>query len=262
MFTFRDDTCYTMPAHFGGEAFDPAATRRVGVLTLNYVFVTERKLLERVVPDAFELVRPEVCIDFCQCREAQCPDAGHHNMIQVSAPVRFRGGHGVTEGGFVLVAWTNAAGARAAGREQYGLPMLHADIGDLHAEGARRSTAASHAGETFLSLEAEVQKTLEGDALAELARVEMNILGWRYIPRLGGPGAELSQPTLLPQRFEAASAWRCAGSFRWTPPASGDHPHHRRVIQALAGLPVIDTRPLLLMQGTSTVFPHKAHVLK
>ncbi len=262
MFTFRDDTCYTMPAHFGGDAFNPADTRRFNVLTLNYVFVTERKLLERVVPDVFELVRPEVCIDYCQCREAECLDAGGHNLIQVSAPVRFRGAHHVTEGGFALVIWANSAGAMATGREHYGLPMLHADIGGLHAEGSRRSTAASHAGGTFLSLEADVLRPVEGDALAELARVDMNILGWRYIPRLGGPGAELSQPTLLPQRFEAASVWRCEGTFRWTPPASVDHPHHRRTVQALAGLPVIDTRPLLLMQGTSTVFTNKACVLK
>ncbi|MHB9074575.1 MAG: hypothetical protein ACYC6G_13735 [Desulfobaccales bacterium] len=61
--------------------------------------------------------------------------------------------------------------------------------------------------------------------------------GWRYIPKVGGPGADLSQPILYPQCTEVTSAWVGKGIVQWTQLKPEQNPSQWHIIKALAELP-------------------------
>lgn len=66
----------------------------------------------------------------------------------------------------------------------------------------------SYEGNTFLRLEMLGTKPVHGQTLVDMqtSAATVNALGWRYIPKVGGPGAGLSQPILYPQGAEIPSS--------------------------------------------------------
>ena len=90
----------------------------------------------------------------------------------------------------------------------------------------------------------------------------VNALHWRYIPKVGGPGADLSQPVLFPQRVEAQSAWQGNGSARWTVLRYEEHPRQAHIIKALAGLPALEMSQVMMTRGAVFLMASKAHVLE
>lgn len=58
-----------MPAHFGGDKFDPTykAAQRATVLTISYEI--DRTLFENYIPEEFELLASEAQVAFMQLTE-------------------------------------------------------------------------------------------------------------------------------------------------------------------------------------------------
>ena len=83
----------------------------------------------------------------------------------------------------------------------------------------------------------------------ETFSTDVNSLGWRYIPKVGAPGAELSQPILFPMRSEAHSAWMGRGRVQWTELKWEENPMQWHIIKALAELPMIEMAPVMLTKG-------------
>ena len=46
-----------------------------------------------------------------------------------------------------------------------------------------------------------------GETQVKALECDVNALGWRYVPKMGGPGAEVSQPILYPMRSEPDCTW-------------------------------------------------------
>ena len=90
----------------------------------------------------------------------------------------------------------------------------------------------------------------------------MKPFGWRYIPRVGGPGADLSQPILYPQNFELDRAWMGRGTVYWTQLKPEQNPSQWHIIKALAELPVIEMAPVTMFKGLLILKPAQARVLK
>jgi hypothetical protein len=67
--------------------------------------------------------------------------------------------------------------------------------------------------------------------------VEQNAMGWRYVPKIGAPGAEVSQATLFPSRSQTIRAWTGDGTLKWTPLTWQQNPMQWHIIRALAELP-------------------------
>jgi len=187
-----------------------------------------------------------------------------YNLIQVGAPVRFNGKRDRVEGEFALVIWENNTDPILTGREQTGMPKIYADIEDLHIFQGHYFTNASFEGNTFLQMEMTGAQPLEERQLAQMkaAMADMKPFGWRYIPKVGGPGAELSLPILFPKRVEVEKAWTGGGAVQWTELSPKQNPMQSHIIKALAELPMIEMAPVMMVKGATVLMAAMARVLE
>jgi len=262
MFKFESGKCYRMPAHFGGYVYEPAETRYHDVVAMTFTYATDGGRLSGYIPEGFELLRSELSIQFSQCREVDWLAGSGYNLIDVSAPVRFNGLRDTVEGNFSLVVWENSTTPILTGREETGVAKIYADIEELHILGDKRFTTASFEGNSFLRLEMAVEKPVDETGMARLRNMPVNTLHWRYIPKVGRPGADLSQPVLFPQRAQAQSAWQGSGSVRWNVLGYEEHPRQAHIIKALADLPVVEMSPVTMTRGAVFLMASMARVLE
>ncbi len=262
MFMFEDDKCYRMPAHFGGWAYQPTETCYHDVVNITFAYTTDGDRLSDYIPQGFELLRPEVSVGYSQCREVDWMGGSAYNLIDVSAPVRFNGKHDRVEGCFSLVVWENKTAPILTGREETGVPKIYADIEDLHILGDKRFTVAGHEGNTFLRLEMTVTGPMDEAGLAQRRSLPVNCLNLRYIPKVGGPGADLIQPILFPQRIEARSVQLGGGIVQWSSLRYEECPMQAHIIKALAELPVFDISPAVMTHGAIFLMSSMARVLE
>jgi len=261
MFKFEDNKCYRMPAHFGGSVFDPEA--RVSyedVVTITYTFTTDGDRLADYLPEGFELRKPELGISYQQCRQIDWMAGSYYNLIWISAPVRFNGQRDRVDGDYALVVWENKTTPILTGREM-GIPKIYADIEDLHILGQTYRTCASYEGSTFLQMEMTRPQQVD-EQQVQTFQTDVNSLGWRYVQKVGGPGAELSHPVFFPMRWEPNSAWTGSGTLQWTVLTWEQNPMQFHIIKALAGLPIIEMAPVMLMQGRMTLMDARGRVLE
>ncbi|QSZ66136.1 acetoacetate decarboxylase [Methanofollis aquaemaris] len=264
MFRPQNDFTYLMPAHFGGGKFDPETivTQRSTSLVLSYE--TDRKGLENYIPEGFELLAPEVQVSFSKFTEINWMQGGQYNLINVAAPVRFHGKKDRLDGAYTLVVWENKTAPILGGREQTGIPKIHADIEDLHIVRPHYATTISYEGNTFLTMDFEAAGPIAGEELDVLKSqfASVNTLGWRYIPKVGAPGAELSQFVLYPQGVEVESAQAGTGSLRWTELTPMQNPAQYYIINSLAALPVKRVTQAVLTEGRAVLHAMGARVIE
>lgn len=262
MFKFEDNKCYMMPAHFGGYVYHPQENFYHDVVSISYTCTTDGDRLADYVPEGLELIRPELSIGYCQCREIDWMAGSYYNLIQVGVPVRFNGKRDRVEGSFPLVVWENKTTPILTGREQTGVPKIYADIEDLHIVQDKFFTNAAYEGNTFLRLEMTEAQPMDEQDLARMRVVPSNCIGWRYIPKVGGPGADLSQFILFPQRLETKSAWTGNGAVQWTELKPEQSPTQFHIIRALAQLPIIEMSPVMMTKGVTVLMATQARVLE
>ena len=261
MFKLEDDKSYRMPAHFGGWILDrDAQVTYHDVFGLAFLYTTDGDLLANYIPQGFELTKPQVMLQFQECRQVDWMAGSYYNLLTVAAPVRFKGQRDELEGAFALVVWENDTTPILTGN-MMGVPKIYADIEDLHiCEGTYR-TRLSYEGNAFLRLEMTDPQPMDQQQVEALAG-DVNSLGWRYIPKVGGPGADLSQPILFPMRSEPHSAWMGRGAVQWTPLTWEQNPTQHHIIKALAELPIIEMSPVLMTRGRMHLMEARGRVLQ
>ena len=262
MFQFENDKCYRMPAHFGGYVYQPMEVCYHDVVSMVFTHTTDGDRLAGHLPEGFELLRPELTINFCQCREIDWMAGSAYNLIDVSVPVRFNGRRDRVEGNFSFVVWENKTAPILGGREETGVAKIFADIEDVHILSDKRFTVASFEGNSFLRLEMNATQQLGETQLTPLRKASVNGLHWRYIPKVGGPGADISQPVLYPQRAEAEHAWQGSGVVEWTTLRYEQNPSQAHIIKALAELPQFEMSPVTMTKGKVFLMPSMARVLE
>lgn len=261
MFKFEEGKCYKMPAHFGGSYFDPDAKAIYDdVVTLIFSYTTDGEQLSNYVPEGFELTKPELSIEFQQCRQVEWMAGSYYDLVSVAAPVRFNGQRDRLEGSFSLVVWENKTTPILTGN-MMGVPKIYADIEDLHILADTYRTRLSFEGSTFLELEMIRHQPLDAEEVKAM-NTDINSLGWRYIPKVGAPGADLSQPILFPMHNEPNAAWLGSGKVKWTKSTWDQNPMQFYIINALAELPIIDMKPVILTQGREILTEARGRVLK
>lgn len=261
MFTFEDDKCYRMPAHFGGWTFDRDAKAIYhDVVGLGFSYTTDGDRLANYIPQGFELTKPELMIQYQECRQVEWMAGSYYNLVTVAAPVRFNGQRDRLEGVFALVVWENKTTPILTGN-QMGVPKIYADIEDLHIVAETYRTRASYEGSTFLRLEMTEPKPMDKKQVQALSS-DVNSLGWRYVPKVGGPGADLSQPILFPMRSEPHSAWVGRGAVEWTVLKWDENPMQAHIIKALAELPMIEMAPVVMTRGRTMLMESRGRVLE
>lgn len=266
IFRFEDNKCYRMPAHFGGfNCPGPeAALYYRDAVSISWTYTTDEDQLANYVPEGFELIRPELNISYSQFREIDWMAGGAYNLVQISVPARFNGKHDHLNGQFILVVWENKTWPILGGREETGIPKIYADIEDLHIIQPNYYTNASYEGSTFLHMELLEAKPVDGQTLAQIqaSAATINALGWRYIPKVGGPGADLSQPILYPQGAEIHSAWIGSGTVKWTQLRWEQNPRQWHIIKALAELPMFEMAPIVMTKGVVILKPNNGRILE
>jgi hypothetical protein len=261
MFKFEEHKCYRMPAHFGGSDFDPNADAYYNDVTgLLYNIVTDGDMLSNYIPECFELTKPELIIQYQQCREVEWMAGSFYNLVTFSAPVVYKGKNEKIEGSFALVLWENKTTPILTGN-MMGMPKIYADIEDLHIFANTYRTQLSYEGNTFLQLEFTGPRPIGEDQVKALT-IDINCIGWRYIPKVGGPGADLNQPILFPMRSEAIAAWIGTGTIKWTELRWDQNPRQCHIIKALADLPIIEISPVIMTKGRMILMEQRGRVLQ
>lgn len=262
MLKFESNKCYRMPVFFGGYVYQPVEVCYHDVVNMIFTYTTDGGCLSQYLPEDFDLLRPELSINFSQCREVEWMAGSAYNLIDVSVPVRFNGRRDRVEGSLSFVVWENKTAPILGGREETGVSKIYADIEDLHILHDKRFTVASFEGNSFLRLETTVSGQMPDTQMQLLRNISVNALHWRYIPKVGAPGADISQPVLYPQRAETEHAWHGSGVVQWAIPSYEQNPGQVHVIKALAELPQIEMLPVTMTKGKAFLMPSQARVLE
>ncbi|HOJ43179.1 MAG TPA: acetoacetate decarboxylase family protein [Syntrophorhabdaceae bacterium] len=261
MFKLEENKTYRMPAHFGGWVFDPDAKAVYNdVVGLTYTYRTDEERLLNYIPEGFELTAPEVQIAYQECRQVEWMAGSYYNLITIAVPVRFNGKRDHIEGAYALVVWENKTTPILTGN-QMGVPKIFADIENLHIFGETYFTRASFEGNTFLKLEIKDPKPVD-KAQLDAMTTDVNSLGWRYIPKVGGPGADLSQFILFPMRSEVEHAWTGQGKVEWIELKMEENPMQYPIIKALTELPIFEMAPVVLTKGKMILMEARGRVLE
>jgi Acetoacetate decarboxylase (ADC). len=122
----------------------------------------------------------------------------------------------------------------------------------------------SYEGNTFLNMDFEEEGDISGEDLESLksAFISQNTLGWRYIPKVGAPGAELSQFVLYPQGIEVEKAKKGRGSLKWTEMKPMQNPNQYWIINSLAALPIKKVTQSIMIEGNAILRAMGARVIE
>jgi acetoacetate decarboxylase len=183
---------------------------------------------------------------------------------QIGVPARFNGKRDRLEGTFPLVVWENNTEPIIGGREEDGQPKIFADIEDLHRKDQSYFANVSLYGNTFLRLQIEGARPVEGKQLeqAKAGSLSYVVFGYRIIPKVGAPGVELSQPILYPQGFKLNGLWEGSGIVQWIKQSFEQNPRYWEIIEALAELPVKAMGPVKMAKGAIIMKPFAGRVLE
>jgi len=232
------------------------------MLTISYE--TDRAQLENYIPEEFELRAPEVQVAFQRLTEVDYLAGGKYNLIAVQAPVRFHGKMDQLDGAYQLVIWENKTYPILTGREQTGIPKIYADIEDLHIMKPYYRTTASYEGNAFLTMDFEATGPITGQELDRLKSqsASSDMLGWRYIPKVGAPGAELSQFVLFPMSVEVETAQQGTGSLNWMEQTNAQNISQYQIINSLASLPIVQITQAVLTKGLYVLHTGRSRVIE
>ena len=83
-------------------------------------------------------------------------------------------------------------------------------------------------------------------------------MGWKYIPKTGEPGAEVSHATLFPTEPTFTEAWNGNGEVKWYRLTWEQNPTQFYIVNALEELPIIEYRSAVVLKGsTNLLVPSK-----
>jgi len=257
-YRFEAGRIYRMPTHFGPapgprqlpDGIKADAKRSPRRLSVSASFLTEAALLEQHLPEGFTLAgEPVVTVDFHYMTAIDWLAGRGYTMIDVSWPATFTGRQDKASGRFLAVIWENLADPIITGRGEVGHPKLYAEIPEPRLWDGEHICAAGWMGFRFLDLTVSELRDAPPSPTKPLSDGTLML---KYVPRTGAWGeTELQQVTLTPaadpdRTIERQQAG--VGAVRFHRATWSDLPTMHHVVNALAELPVIESR------GGSVVF--------
>ncbi|MFT4767532.1 MAG: acetoacetate decarboxylase [Glaciecola sp.] len=263
MFELDPHSSYMMPAHFGPRPLSPKASGWYRDVTSMVVpFITDAKKLSAYLPRQFSVAEEAVVTVTYACNRNIDWLAGHgYNLIAVSAAVDYAGEEDTLSGNYALVMWENLADPILTGRELQGIPKIYADIQDHSVIAGHWHSSASHFGNKILDIDVsdlrepspeEIQayadKTARGD----------HPLAWRYFPGISGFGHGVSEHTTFPSENILFEVQVGTGHVNWQQLIWEQNPTQFHIVNALAGLPVLEWLPAIVAKGsTNLIIPER-----
>jgi len=259
MFKFSPHERYMMPAHFGPMPQGEKSSGWYHDVTMMVVpYLTDREKLAAMLPHPFEVgEQPVVTVVYACSKDVDWLAGRGYNLIAVTASAVFKGENEQLEGQYSLVWWENLADAILSGRELTGIPKIFADIPDHSVTDGLWQTNASHFGNDILNMSVNHLRvpTAEEMAAAQVAQEgKDHPMGWRYLPRVGGFGAAISQPTTFPSESVYTGAWIGEGSLEWNHLTWEQNPTQCHIVNALSDLPILEYLPAMVTTGSTNLF--------
>jgi hypothetical protein len=278
---------YLMPAIAGYEP-GTAGTWYHDVTGLAVTYLTRRDAVEALLPDRFSAGagpdgEPLVTVSWASNRGVDWLAGGGYNLVGVNVAATYHGEVDTVAGGYCVILWEDATEPILTGREQTGIPKVYADITDLEprlggyavratveppkpARLSRASPTATAAPPDHAVVELEIEG-LEPLAEAELRAMEERSragswMGYKYIPRIAGGGADLEYATVFPTEQVYDRAERGAGRVRFFPSSFERNPTHWQVVNLLCRLEPLEYRSALLTHGKTRLFAGRARALR
>ncbi len=263
MFKQDPNASYVMPAHFGPRYIGPGTSGWYHDVTSMVIpFITDREKLAAYLPAPFEVAEEAVVTVTYACNKQIDWLAGHgYNLIAVTAAVIYKGEKEELAGNFTLVIWENLTDPILAGRELQGIPKIFANIPEHTANDLVWHCSANHFGHKIVDmritdLRAPTNEEIEANAAAQEGKD--NPMAWRYMPALGGWGPGSGQFTTFPSETTITEAQVGKGSIDWQTLTWEQNPTQFHIVNALAGLPVLEYLPAVVAKGsTNLVLPDR-----
>jgi len=250
---------HQMPTFFGPRPLKDGGGHYRDVTTLVVPYLTDAKRLARYLPKRFHLDgEPVVQVVYAMNRQVEWLAGRGYNLIEVMVPVEFKGEADQLRGHLALVLWENLCDPILTGRENEGMPKLFAEIDDPEIDEGIWRISARHFGHEIVDMTVHQQAELtraEIDARQQAGQDRDHWFGWRYMPKIGGIGMALEEPTVFPLEQTIGRAWQAAGEVTWALPTWEQNPTQFHIVNALAELPIVETRPATIMRGSTTLYP-------
>jgi acetoacetate decarboxylase len=257
MFKFEPESFYQMPFHFGPRARRGSAIYN-DVTTIAVTYLTDRQRLAQYLPEPLE-VGPEalVTVSYSLNREIEWLAGGCYNIIGVNASAIFKGKVDEVAGSYALVLWENLTDPILTGREIQGIPKIYADIPDHTVYDGVWQAGASYRGHKIVDV---MIKGLLPIPETDVKNIEAmarngNWMGWKYIPKTGEPGAEVSHATLFPTEPTFKEGWIGTGDVTWHRLTWEQNPTQFHIANALQSLPILEYRSAVVLKGSVNLMP-------
>jgi acetoacetate decarboxylase len=255
MFTFKPESFYMMPFHFGPRAGKGSA-RYGDITTIAVSYLTDRRMLSEYLPEPFEVgPEPWVSVSYSMNREVAWLAGGGYNLIGVNVSAVFKGQVDHLTGSYCLVIWENLTDPILTGREIEGMPKIYAEIPDHTIFDGVWSACAGYRGHKIVDLSIKDLQPLPNDQVKEIEKIsrEGNWMGWKYIPKIGKPGAEVSHATLFPTNSTIDQIWTGSGEVKWNRLTWEENPTQFHIVNALEKLPILEYRSAVVQKGSSNL---------
>jgi len=256
MFKFEKDRSYMMPFHFGPRPAGRGTGQYHDVTTMIVSYLTDRDILTQYLPKPFEVgEEPIVSVSYSMNKEIDWLAGHSYNIIGVNASVVFNGEEDHLSGNYPLVLWENLTDPILTGREIEGIPKVYADIPDHSIIEGEWRASASHFGHKIVDLTIKGLHPLTKEQIEEMRKAaeKSHWMGWKYIPKIGEPGAAVSHATLFPTAGVTTEAWLGKGEVKWQHLTWEQNPTQFHIVNALADLPIIEYRIALVLKGSSNL---------
>ncbi len=255
-FQFEEGRRYLMPAHFGPPLRGKSSYHYRDVTTFSVSYRTDPDKLIRYLPEPFEVRQPILTVFYQMCRQVDWMAGANYNLLGVNAAVRFNGKNDQIDGQFCLVLWENDTDPILRGRELQGIPKIFADIEDPAIIDGTWNTNASLRGHKIVDVELSDLSDAP-DATLESMRESMkdsNWMGWKYVPKTGANGADVSYATLYPTSSAPERVRFGKGSVQWHELTWEQNPTQAHIANALAGLPILEYGPAVVIEGPTALY--------
>lgn len=245
-----------MPAHFG-----PRLTKNIGgygdVTDLTITYLTDKKLLARYLPEWFKIIdEPLVKVHYANNRDIGWLAGGAYNLLSVDIPCIYQGKEEQMEGKYCLVLWENLTDPILTGRELQGLPKIYAEIEDYTKTECEWHASAHYRSHKIVDITIKEIRPMTHEEIEERRKLPgKDWFGWKYIPKTGEEGSEVSYPTLYPLGDGTWEAWWGTGKVEWNHLTWEQNPTQFNIVNALADLPILEYREATI---SKTGFPPPA----
>jgi acetoacetate decarboxylase len=238
---------FMLPIHFGtrfSKSFVMPGGGYRDVTSLKVSYLTDKKQLQQYLPDCFKIVKePIVQVHYSRNLDIEWLAGGEYNILGVDVPCLYKGNEEQMEGKYSLVLWENLTDPILTGRELQGIPKIYAEIENhVKTEGVWR-TCAHYRGHKIVDITIKETRPMTHEEIEKRRALPgKDWFGWKYLPKTGEPGFEVSYPTLYPLGDATWEATWGEGKVEWNHLTWEQNPTQFHIVNALADLPILEYR--------------------